>query len=68
MTKHELRACSRCGGLTTVAVRRPNHILHAVLSALTLGLWLPVWALAGVESLFHRRGRVVCEGCLGRRQ
>lgn len=52
--KHELRSCPRCGELRTVAVRRPNHVIHAVMTVLTAGFWLPVWALAGLESLFHR--------------
>ena len=65
--KHELRSCPRCGELRTVAVRRPNHVLHAVMTVLTAGLWLPIWALAGLESLFHR-GTVKCpRSCAGRR-
>lgn len=65
--KHELRSCPVCGTLTTVKVRRPNHVLHAVLSVITFGFWLPIWALAGLESLFHR-GIVKCpRSCAGRR-
>jgi hypothetical protein len=65
--KHEPRWCPRCGAQVYVAVRRPNHVLHAVMSLLTFGLWLPIWALAGIESLFHR-GRVKCPpSCAGRR-
>lgn len=60
--RHELRSCPKCGTLTTVKVRRPNHVLHAVMSLVTLGLWLPIWALAGFESLFHR-GKVRCFTC-----
>lgn len=30
-------------------VRRPaNHALHALLSAVTCGVWLPVWAVCAV--------------------
>lgn len=25
--------------------KRPNHILHLLLSIITLGLWIPVWIL-----------------------
>jgi len=57
--KHELRSCPRCGTLATVAVRRPNHVLHAVLTLLTGGLWIVVWLLAILEASFHR-GRVKC--------
>ena len=27
---------------------RPNHILHLILSVLTLGLWIPVWVCISV--------------------
>ena len=60
--KQELRSGVHCGALTTVAVKRPNHILHAVLSVVTCGLWLPVWALAGLEAL-GSRPKAVCVGC-----
>lgn len=25
--------------------KRPNHVLHLLLTVFTLGLWLPVWAI-----------------------
>jgi hypothetical protein len=28
--------------------RRPNHILHLLLSLVTLGFWLPVWLLLSI--------------------
>ena len=28
--------------------RRPNHILHLLLSLITLGAWLPVWLLLSI--------------------
>lgn len=31
-----------------ISVRRINHILHLILSILTLGVWLIVWALMGI--------------------
>ena len=66
MIHHELRTCPKCGQIVSVKVRRPNHVLHAVMTLLTLGLWLPIWALAGLESLFHQ-GRVKCpRNCAGR--
>lgn len=39
-------------------VKRPcNHPLHAVLSAVTCGMWLPVWAVAAAlgrrETITH---------------
>lgn len=35
---------SQVGAITVmVAGKRPNHILHLLLSVITLGLWIPVW-------------------------
>lgn len=32
--------------------KRPNHILHLLLSVITLGLWIPVWiAISGSMGL-----------------
>ena len=32
-----------------MVARKPvNHILHLLLSVVTLGLWLPVWLLVGI--------------------
>lgn len=33
-----------------VTGRRPNHILHVILSVITLGLWLIVWFLVATFS------------------
>lgn len=66
MIKHEIRSCPRCGVLTTVKVRRPNHALHAIMTLLTMGFWLPIWLLAIIEGSFSR-GKVKCpRGCSGR--
>lgn len=62
MIKHELRSCPKCGALTTVKVRRPNHVLHALFSVLTFGLWIPIWLIAMLEASFHQ-GRVKCAQC-----
>lgn len=36
---------------STVVVTRsgPNHVLHLILTILTLGLWLPVWILIAIS-------------------
>jgi hypothetical protein len=34
--------------------KRPNHILHLLLSIFTLGFWLPVWLILGI-SMGERR-------------
>lgn len=66
--KHELRTCPGCGGLVTVGVKHPNHVLHALMSLLTLGLWLPIWGLAGLESLAsHPNIKKACHACSPRK-
>lgn len=40
-----------------VKVKRPNHILHLVLSILTLGLWLLVWLIIALRK--KERARMV---------
>lgn len=67
MIHHELRTCPKCGQIVSVKVRRPNHVLHAILSLLTCGVWIIVWLLAILEASFHR-GRIKCpkRGCGGK--
>jgi hypothetical protein len=38
-----------------VSGHRPNHILHLLLSLITLGLWLPVWLLLTIFGGEKRR-------------
>jgi len=40
--------------------KRPNHILHLLLSIFTLGLWIPVWIFLALVS--HERRKVVTVG------
>ena len=35
--------------------RKPNHLLHLLLSVFTAGLWIPVWALIAMRSSASRR-------------
>ena len=32
-----------------------NNVLHLILSLLTIGLWLPIWALVGISNSIERR-------------
>lgn len=36
-------------------MKRVNHILHAILSLITGGLWLPVWAVLALREGRRRR-------------
>ena len=38
--------------------RNPNHILHLILSIITVGVWIPFWILVTVSNSF---GRISCE-------
>lgn len=65
MKKHELRTCSKCGELTTVTLSKPNHILHAIMTLLTGGLWLLIWGIVGFESLCRHNKPALCIKCSG---
>lgn len=34
---------------------RPNHILHLLLSVVTVGIWIPIWLIVAVTSREKRR-------------
>lgn len=40
--------------VTLVRGHRPNHVLHALLSLFTLGLWLPAWAVVAAATRERR--------------
>lgn len=50
--------------VTFVKGRRPNHLLHLILSVLTLGLWLFVWI--GVAIMAGEKRRVLTIDAYGR--
>lgn len=35
--------------------QKTSHLLHLVLSVITVGLWVPVWILATVSHAIERR-------------
>lgn len=37
--------------------KRPNHVLHLLLSVVTVGLWLPVWIVLAIVK--HERRTVI---------
>jgi len=51
----------KCG--TNVLVKRPgtNHVLHLLLSIVTMGFWLPIWILVSIKI-----GGWRCNQCGGR--
>ena len=60
MKKQTWIYCEECGQPMPATIRKPNHILHLILTILTGGLWLIIWAISGFESLFSKPK---CEGC-----
>jgi DNA-directed RNA polymerase subunit RPC12/RpoP len=37
--------CSYCRSKRLFTKSGPSHVLHLILSVLTVGLWLPVWVI-----------------------
>lgn len=48
-TDQKMLNCRSCGKPTIHLVERPNHILHLLLSLVTLGAWLIVWFFRGTS-------------------
>lgn len=42
------------GQVVMVHGKRPNHILHLLLSVVTFGLWLPVWLIVAATTREQR--------------
>ena len=49
-TSMTMKQCRRCGKATMHVQPGTSHVLHLLLSLLTLGLWLPVWFLLAANS------------------
>ena len=58
-TNHVLHYCRRCRRPTVHLQPSTSHVLHLLLSILTVGLWLGVWALAGLANASQR----TCTAC-----
>lgn len=61
-TTNAVLPCAVCHRPTLHLVEKPNHILHLLLSVVTMGLWLIVWLLV---SLHSRDKLEVCTVCGG---
>lgn len=53
------RFCPACNTRVIGMRNTPNHILHLLLSLVTMGLWLPVWLIIGATS----DSRYYCLNC-----
>ena len=62
----ENRACDECGRMYSVTVTKPNHVFHAIMSIITMGLWIVIWLLAMLEAggqNWFRGRRFICRSC-----
>ena len=46
--------CPHCGRHVLAIIQRPAHAAHLTITALTLGLWLPMWLVAVILSKTNR--------------
>lgn len=69
--QHHIAQCVTAGGRVETVLgpydvvivwgKPCNHVLHAVLSIFTVGLWLPFWLLIGLTQKEIRKTRHVTE-------
>lgn len=61
-TQIAMRRCNNCDLNTEHVGPGTSHLLHLVLSVVTVGLWLPVWAMLAVAHRRQSRCRQCGEG------
>jgi hypothetical protein len=49
-TNHLMHHCRHCQKKTPHLEPATSHVLHLLLSILTLGLWVPVWILSAIAN------------------
>ena len=52
--------CSYCRMKRLFSKAGPSHILHLILSLVTVGVWLPVWLICVVMNAFQPYRCTVC--------
>jgi len=58
-TNHTMHFCKRCQRSMPHFQPATCHVLHLLMCLLTVGLWLGVWALAGLANASQR----TCTAC-----
>ena len=48
------RYCHTCNAARPFHKNTTNHLLHLLLSLVTLGVWIPVWIVIAFSSPFRR--------------
>jgi hypothetical protein len=61
-TTNAVLPCAICRRPTLHLVQKPNHILHLLLSVVTMGLWLVVWLMVAVNARDQAEVCTVCGG------
>jgi hypothetical protein len=61
-SSQQMLACVSCKRNTLHLVREPNHLLHLLLSLITAGVWLFVWAYVAWRAR-NPAGRANCTVC-----
>jgi DNA-directed RNA polymerase subunit RPC12/RpoP len=52
--------CPDCGERRLIASRKPNHLLHLILTIITVGLWAVIWFFIAWSGEFHKWR---CQNC-----
>jgi len=50
MTDIEMKHCKRCQKVTQHLRPRTSHVLHLLLSLITVGFWIPFWFLIAISN------------------
>lgn len=60
-TYQHMEFCKICQKQTIHFAEKPNHILHLLLSIITVGIWVPMWILITLMCMFRNE----CSVCGG---
>lgn len=61
-TTQDMQFCKHCDKMTMHIRPATSHILHLLLSVVTMGIWVPVWLLIGISNSMEKGKCSVC-GC-----
>jgi len=58
-TNQIMAHCRKCNAQTIHLQQGTSHVLHLLLSLITFGIWVPVWALVAISN----SGQKHCTQC-----
>lgn len=50
MTEIAMQRCKQCRKMTSHYKPSTSHVLHLLLSLISLGLWIPIWILVAISN------------------